>query len=124
MDIYVGHSGDYDYVNELYVPLRRSRLNGIHNLVLPHEFSRGPFDSKEFLRSCGIMIAELSYPSTPLGVEIGWADGYGVPVIGLIQRPKELSRSMKNLISELIEYSDSQQMVFGIERVISRLTSS
>lgn len=124
-DIYVGHSRDFDYVSSLYIPLRRSRLNAVHKIVLPHELSGTPFNSKDFLKHCGVMIAEMSYPSTSLGVEIGWADSYGVPVIGLLQRDKKLPGSLKTLVAGLVEYSDSHQMVFGIEKAVaSQFTSS
>jgi len=66
LKIYVGHSRDFDYVNELYVPLRRSKLNSIHEIILPHEKSDRPYSSKEFFKTCDVMIAEVSHPSTGL----------------------------------------------------------
>lgn len=74
MKIYVAHSSGYDYQNELYSPIRNSTLNTKHQITLPHENSIEQFNSKEFLKKCNLVIADVSYPSTGLGIELGWAN--------------------------------------------------
>jgi len=119
MEIYVGHSGGFDYKEKLYRPIRESCLNGEHNFVLPHEFSNKPFDSKKYLKDkCDLFIADVSYPSIPLGIELGWADAYGVPVIYTYQRGSKLSSSLKVVGEDFLEYSSGDGLIFALEEMI------
>lgn len=81
MKIYICHSSLFDYNTDLYVPLRQSDLNQVHEFVLPHESSDQQFSSKKlFHQGCDLVIAEISYPSTGMGIELGWADELGIPI--------------------------------------------
>ena len=56
--IYVGHSSSYDYVNELYQPLKASKLWDDHILILPHD------DKSETIPSKGIIAKLFRIKST------------------------------------------------------------
>ncbi len=72
MKIYIAHSRNFDFQNELYKPIRQSPLNNEHSFVLPHENSDEPFNSKEYLEDkADLLIAEVSDPATGLGIELG-----------------------------------------------------
>lgn len=119
MDIYVGHSSSIDFKEQLYRPLRNSSLEDEHNLVLPHEDSDEQFDSKEFLKNeCDVFVAEVSEASTGLGIELGWADLYEVPVICIYREKAEISGSLSVLNAEMIEYKDREEMINAITEVI------
>ena len=70
MKIYVGHSSSFDYRAELYHPLAELNLTGCE-FVFPHVASESPTNSKEHMQAIDLMIAEVSYPSIGLGIEIG-----------------------------------------------------
>lgn len=116
MRIYVGHSKKFNYKKELYEPLRESSLNDRHEIVLPHEESDEPFNSKEFLETCDVMIAEVSYPGTGLGIELGWADALGIPIIAARRKDIKLSNSVKSLIDCIITYSTSKELILKIKK--------
>jgi nucleoside 2-deoxyribosyltransferase len=120
MRIYVGHSKKSEYRSELYEPLRNSRLNEEHEIVLPHEKSDAPFNSKEFLQTCDLMIAEVSYPATGLGIELGWADALGIPIMCVYKKGAKVSGSLNGMTKDFVEYSSGDELVDGIERVIER----
>lgn len=121
MKIYVGHSGKKSsYKKELYEPLRNSSLSKQHNLTFPYEFEEKPFNSKEFLRSCDLMIAEVSHPSTGLGMELGWASIYGVPIVCVYKRGSKLSRSLKVLTDKFVEYSGSEELISGVKNILPK----
>jgi hypothetical protein len=83
--IYLAHSTGFDYKKELYKPIRGSQLNKENKILLPHEKSIEPFNSKElFQKETNLIIAEISYPST--GTELGWADSFGIPVICIYKK--------------------------------------
>jgi len=121
MKIYFGHSKGFDYKKELYEPIRESELNIRHEIIFPHEKSEMPTNSKEFLKTCDLMFAELSYPATGLGIELGWADALGVSIVGIYKSGSHVSNSVKLLTKNFIEYSNSEDMVKKIERFINGL---
>jgi nucleoside 2-deoxyribosyltransferase len=111
MKIYVVHSSSFDFKNELYKPIRESKLNTVHEIYLPHEESVKPFSSEEFIKSCDLIIAEVSYPSTGQGIELGWADFVGVPIICIYKSGMKYSGALKTVSDEFIEYTDKKDMI-------------
>lgn len=82
MNSYISHSRNFDFVKELYIPIRESRLNTEHFFLLPHEDSDTVFPTKDYFESqeCDMVIAEVSYPSTGQGIELGWAEMLHIPI--------------------------------------------
>jgi hypothetical protein len=120
MKIYFGHSKGFDYKNELYDPVRNSGLNKEHEIIFPHEQSDLPTNSKEFLKTCDLMIAEVSFPATGLGIELGWGDAFGIPILCIFKKGSHVSNSAKLLTENLIEYSDSGDLIEKLEKYIKR----
>jgi len=119
MNIYVAHSRKFDFQNELYKPIRQSALNDKHNFVLPHEISGEPFNSRVFLKNeCDLALAEVSRVSTGLGIELGWADAFGVRIICAYQKSYEPNRSLTAVCQSWLKYSDSHDLILGIENAI------
>jgi len=124
--IYIGHSKSFDYQNELYKPLRESELNKRWEIVLPHEEGNPNlelFDSKEGLKECFIMIAEVSYPATGLGIELAWAHSYGIPIICIYKKGQKISASIKVLNPVFVEYNDKSDMIENIQKALINLIS-
>ena len=74
MKMYVCHSSAFNYKKDLYEPIRNSPLNKEHEMIFPHENSSQIFDSKNTIPTCDLIISEVSYPSTSMGIELGWAN--------------------------------------------------
>lgn len=110
MKIYVSHSSGFDYQNELYQPLRKSELNKLHEITLPHEHSTDQFNSKEYMKHCSLILAEVSYPSTGQGIELGWANLYDVPILCLYKKGAKTSETLKVISNTFIEYENSEDM--------------
>ena len=111
MKIYVAHSSSFDYKNELYKPLRSSNLNEIHEITLPHEDSSAQFNSKEYLKECDLVLAEVSYPSVGQGIELGWANLYEVPIVCFYKEGSKYSGALNVVSKHFIEYSDGANLV-------------
>ena len=123
MKIYVGHSKDYDFKKELYIPLRISPLDCKYEIILPHENSSVPYNSKELMKSIDFMIAEVSLPSTGLGIELGWADMLNIPILAVYKKGSKLSQSVKKTAKYSLEYGDSSELIRGIESILKALNS-
>lgn len=111
MKIYLTHSTSFDYKNELYIPIRESDLNNQHEIVLPHEKSDKPFDSKKYFDECNLVIAEVSYPSTGQGIELGWANIKNIPIICFYKTGTKPSGSIKAVSNKIIEYIDKNDLI-------------
>lgn len=112
MKIYVGHSSEMDYIEELYQPLRQSEIDEEHEIVLPHEHSDEQFDSREFLRDeCDLFVAEVSKPSIGLGIELGWADEFGVPGLCVHSEEAEISSSVSVVAEDVQKYVSKKDLL-------------
>lgn len=111
MKLYFCHSKEFDYQKELYTPLRKSSLNGEHAIFLPHEDPENTIKSKDIIKSCDIVFAEVSFPATGMGIELGWADAFGVPIVCLHRKGAKVSGSLRFITSDFIEYADSDDLV-------------
>ncbi len=120
MRIYIAHSREFDFKNDLYAPLRRSAFNERHTFILPHENSDAPHSSKEFFQTeCDLVIAEVSFPSTGLGIELGWADALKVPIACIHKTGSAISGSLRLVCSSFSEYADADDMVAKIEGIVT-----
>ena len=111
MKIFVAHSSNFDFKNELYSPLRNSELNKTHEIFLPQEKSDiGPI-TKDIIKNSDLIIAEISFPSTGQGIELGWANIYGIPIICIYKNDAKTSRSLKKITDQFISYDNSNDMI-------------
>lgn len=111
MKIYVSHSRNFDYINELYKPLKEAGLP--LEFVFPHEQSSESFSSKELFEAhgCEYVLAEVSTPSTGQGIELGWADIYGVKIMCFYKTGTSPAKSLNKITDTIIEYGDSLDLV-------------
>lgn len=120
--IYFAHSTGFDYKNELYKPIRESTLNKEYYFLLPHEKSDAPFNSKEFFKNeANLIIAEISYPSTGMGIELGWADSLGLPIIEIAKKNTKYSSSPTVIAKEVIEYENSKDLIEKLTIVLKNI---
>lgn len=105
MKIYVGHSSSLDFREKLYRPLKESSLAEEHEFVFPHEDTDAQFDSKSFLREeADLFLAEVSEPSTGLGIELGWAEIFDVPVLCIHEEDAEVSGALEAIDADVTSY--------------------
>ena len=110
MKIYISQSRDFDYKKELYDVLESAGLN--HEFIFPHKDSDAPFNTKELLqnKTCDMVLAEVSYPATGQGIELGWANIYGIPIICIYKKGSKISGSLKLISKTFIEYENSNDL--------------
>lgn len=113
MNIYVTHSKKFNFRDELYKPLRGSVLNVNHQFFLPHEFNDEPYDSKNLImnKECDLIVAEISYPSTGQGIELGWADTAHIPIVCIYKTGAQISSSLTVVSHDFIEYGSAADLV-------------
>lgn len=119
MNIYVSHARSFDYQTELYLPLKSS-LGSHHVLFLPHDRNTTHLNSKDIIRHTDIMFAEVSFPATGQGIEIGWADAFNIPIICFYRSTTTPARSLEFITRTFITYDTSTDMVTKLELVLKK----
>lgn len=110
MKIYVTHSTGYDYKNELYEPVMTSQLYKQHEIILPHLTSEF-INSKEVIAKSDLILAEVSFPSTGQGIELGWANHLGKKIICFYKSGAKYSSSLKVVSDLFFEYNSNDEMI-------------
>lgn len=112
MRIYVAHASSFDFGEELYRPLKESSLWAEHTFILPHEIDLSvQKSSRPVIESCDMVLAEVSFPSTGLGIELGWAFDVGKPIMCLYRTGIRYSSAL-NMVAQafnsynILELSD------------------
>lgn len=114
MKIFITHSCNFDFQNELYKPIRNSAFNKRAEIYLPQE--KGPEQvTKDLIKSCDYVVAEVSYPSTGQGIELGWANVFNVPIVCVYKKGSKLSNSLKFITDNFFEYETSDQLIQILE---------
>lgn len=120
MKIFVAHSSAFDFRKKLYEPLRASSLNTEHQIFLPQETGEEEV-TRDLIKECDFVIGEVSMPSTGMGIELGWANSFGVPILALYEAGGKRSHSVEYVAKEIIAYSDSAEMIQKISDFIAKL---
>ncbi|MEK7554777.1 MAG: hypothetical protein AAB518_02220 [Patescibacteria group bacterium] len=122
MKIYVVHSREFDFKKELYDPIKQSSFYGHHEIILPHDGTDAAFKSKDlFRKGCDLVIAEVSYPSTGLGIELGWAEMFRIPIVALYKKDSKVSGSITTITNNIFEYGNAAELLMRIEGAINEL---
>ena len=114
--LYISHSHNMNYEDELYKPLLDSKIASTYKLILPHSSLYDDVDTKEVLINSDYLIAEVSYSGTGIGLELGRAECNNIPIICIIKKGFKCSSSVKRNF-KVIEYFDSEDMIKKLENI-------
>lgn len=119
MKIYVSHLRRGNYEEELYKPLLTSKLAEQHTFIFPHDTSQKPFNTKDLFngRQCDLVLAEISYPATGQGIELGWADMFNIPIYCIYKKGQDVSGSALSIAKKSIEYIDVKDMIEKLQNM-------
>ncbi len=117
MNIYFPHSKQLDY-NPFYAALRASNILSKHTLIFPYEKSSFPVNSKDIIQKSDLIVAEVSYPGTGLGIELGWAEQMGKRIICIYKFDYVPARSLNLISHEFITYSTLPDLITQLEKIV------
>jgi hypothetical protein len=122
MKIFVAHASAFDFEGKLYTPLRASELSKAHEFVLPEEEKyKGTWNTKEVIQSCGLLIADASVASTGAGIEMGWANASGIPIIVAHEKGSTPSTVVKYLTDTVIEYENPADLIEKLTAALAQI---
>lgn len=119
MRIYLAHASSFDFQNELYNPLKKSLVFTQHTFILPHDEGKKTISSKEIIASCDLVIAEVSFPSTGLGIELGWADDLKKSIVGIYREGVVYSSALNVLTDTFFSYHMSENFEKIFEHIVT-----
>ena len=120
MKVYIIHATSFNFKKGLYAPIEALKLNDIE-FVFPHEYTNEAKNSKEMIKTCDVVIAEVSYPSTGSGIEMAWANYLDVPIFALHHIDRQYSSSIKMLTNHISSYADIAELQKLIVQIIEKL---
>ena len=116
MKIYVAHSSGFDYQSELYQPLREL-MSEEREFIFPHD--REVIDKTDsIIKDCDLFLAEVSYPSTGMGIEMGWADAAGVPIVCVYKKGSSVSPALRCMTDNFVEYSNLEDLKAKVDKLV------
>jgi nucleoside 2-deoxyribosyltransferase len=121
MKIFVTHSSSFDFEGELYAPLRGSALAGKHQFIFPHE-NGSEENTRDIIRGCDVVFAEVSYPSTGSGIELGWADSFQKPIVCVYKNGSTPSAALLGVVKALFPYSTAVDLLEKLESELEKLS--
>ena len=119
MKIYIGHSRNIDYLNNIYKLIRNDVFFDDYEVILPHEKSIDSFNTREFYKNIDTFIFECSSPATGLGIELGWAYDDNKKIYVLYKKGNKISSSIKAVTENIYEYDNLDDMIKCIKKIIS-----
>lgn len=117
MKIYFPHGKQLDY-KEFYSAIRTSPLFSKHTCIFPYEKNAIPENSKDIIQNADLIIAEVSFPATGLGIELGWANDLKKRIVCVYKKESHISGSLKYISDEFISYNDFPDLIKKIKQMI------
>lgn len=117
MLIQIWHSKESNFVEELYLPIMKSNLSINNDIIFPHDDKI--IDSRKTLKDVDLFIAEVTKSATWLWIELWFASIYWKRIIAIHKKWTKISSSIKYVTDEFIEYSDKEEMIEKLEKIIT-----
>lgn len=121
MKIFVAHASNFAFKEKLYAPIRASELNSKHEFCLPQETDED-WVTLDFMRTCDALVVDVSIPSTGAGIEMGWANALGIPILGIYEKGSRPSASAEYTTRMYREYANSEKMLKIVNEFLNSLT--
>jgi len=67
--------------------------------------------TSDIIKNQDLVIAEVSHASTGQGIELGWANLFGTPILCVNKKGSKPSNSLRFISDNFIEYSDSEDLI-------------
>lgn len=110
MKIYCAHASGFDYATDFYDPISAANKILGFDMVLPHKHGAEAINSYDIIQQCDVMLAEISYPSTGMGIELGWATQFNKPIIAVHKHGHTPSSAINLITDDIIVYQNSADL--------------
>lgn len=84
-------------------------------LKFPHKEEADIAKTKEDIESADLVLAEVSIASTGSGIELGWANAAGKPIVAFYQGVEEASPAIKFVTRSIHSYITAEHIIAVLE---------
>ena len=110
MNLYIAHSRGFDFEAELYQPIHDSQLLAESEIVFPHTLGACEQNSYNLIANTDLLIAEVSYPSTSLGIELSRAHNLNINILAIHKKEAKISGSIKYVVKDIKSYDRAEDI--------------
>lgn len=111
MNICLTHSTNFDFYKELYNPIKNSIIFENNSIFFPHSIENNNINTQEIIKKSDLIIAEVSYPSTGQGIELGWSNYLNKNILCIYKKNQKFSSSLKFITNNFIEYENEEDLI-------------
>ena len=119
MKIILSHSTKLPWKEEVYNALRNSSLSKENEIFFPQKKVTEEKITKDLIKESDVILAEVSYPSTGQGIELGWANILNISIICFYKEGNKISSSLKYITDTFVVYSSMDDMIQKVYRQIN-----
>jgi hypothetical protein len=111
LKVYVATSPGVDFRTELYGPLRAG-LGDMAELFCRNANAADPAFTRAWVQDADVLVVDISGASTEVGIELGWADAFGVPIVAIVRAGEKWSPAAARLSTHgVLTYSEVDELV-------------
>jgi hypothetical protein len=118
--IVVTHSSDLCWKKEFYNLLRMFRSDECE-IFLPQDDGVKEKITKEMIKNCDFVIAEVSFPSTGQGIELGWADVFSKKIYCFNFARSTPSSALRAVAEEFVPYNGMEDLGKHLSAIIRQM---
>lgn len=86
-------------------------------VLFPHEAQEEVQLTKDAISVCDLVLVEVSIPSSGSGIELGWANAAGKPIIAFHQGGSEPSPAIKFVTREIHVYVTEEHIIEVLKKL-------
>ncbi len=121
MKIYVAHSRTINFIDDLYNPIINSQKLKEYSFYFSHsDNTKETNNNYNFYKQFDLIIAEVSQPSTGLGIELGWTNILQIPILCIYKKGSKITNSLNTVTNKYIEYINDEDLVDKIHEFLNK----
>lgn len=117
MRLYLAYPRTFALATELENFLKNSNF-GVE-IIFPHEKHKQMMTPKDLLRDSDMMVAEVSDPALGVGIEMGFASAFDVPVYCFFRKGVVPSPSLPLVADEVMMYANKEELFHRLRLIIT-----
>lgn len=120
MKIYFAHSKKFDFIKEYYLPMQNNNGLKKETLLFPHQNDNSNQNERSFYSNLDLFIAEVSYPATGMGIELGFASDDHIPIYCFYKKGTKPSSSLKCITNAILEYTTPEELADKVAQIVNK----
>lgn len=107
-----------DYKRDFYDLVRQSSVYANHDCIFPHETDENSWNDRAFYQTIDLFVAEISHPSTGLGIELGWASEAGCKIVCVHKADVSPSAAIRSVCQDVMAYKNHDELIALFEKAV------